>query len=281
METNIYFPKLTPNKDKIQAFNMLREDVVGNIVASYMTTYFTITDIISRMNLSISTQDFLDILEFFGVNHYHEGLLFGYEIDEFVEFITNYESSDENFEFFKIFISQNSKSIQTLHNLLNQKKFQLFLNQDLELLNNENSSRERYYNSIAKFRNSSIQSEFRKNLLMQFESKCAICNIHNEVLLIASHIIPYHMCWEDSELPEDPENGLLLCALHDSMFESGRLISFNNKGNILINPIIDSDLDHLGISNETRLNKKHLTYKRIKNLELHTKLFYKKVGEVS
>ena len=56
---------------------------------------------------------------------------------------------------------------------------------------------------------------------------CAVCGVSQRSLLIASHILP----WSKSEGNEktDPHNGIVLCVLHDKLFELD-YISFDNKG---------------------------------------------------
>ena len=56
---------------------------------------------------------------------------------------------------------------------------------------------------------------------------CAVCGVKERSLLIASHILP----WSKSKGNEktDPNNGIVLCVLHDKLFELD-YISFDNKG---------------------------------------------------
>ena len=63
------------------------------------------------------------------------------------------------------------------------------------------------------------QSFFRNALLSSYSSACCITGISNSSLLLASHIKP----WRDSSDSEktNPENGLLLNALHDKAFDAG------------------------------------------------------------
>ena len=81
------------------------------------------------------------------------------------------------------------------------------------------------------------QGKFRKDLLNR-DNACRICKIRNEKLLIASHIKP----WAKSEDKErkDPENGLLLCVMHDALFDK-HLITFDEEGKILISGSIKKD----------------------------------------
>ncbi len=80
------------------------------------------------------------------------------------------------------------------------------------------------------------QGVFRELLLEKFHHKCVLCGITLNELLIASHIKPWSKSNNIEKLNQN--NGLLLCAMHDKLFDSG-LISFNEKGNILISSKID------------------------------------------
>jgi len=73
------------------------------------------------------------------------------------------------------------------------------------------------------------QSEFKQQLLNRHKG-CVICSIQQRELLIASHIKPWRDCTSTERL--DVNNGLLLCALHDALFDKG-LISFTPEGDIL------------------------------------------------
>ena len=86
-----------------------------------------------------------------------------------------------------------------------------------------------------------------KRLLLQRGSKCALCKVTDERLLIASHI----KSWSESSNEErlDPNNGLLLCPNHDALFDK-YLISFKQDGDILIS-------DSLNEVNQIYLNVNH------------------------
>jgi len=75
-----------------------------------------------------------------------------------------------------------------------------------------------------------VQGFFRQAILSNYESRCAVCLITEERLLIASHIIPWS---EDEKRRADPSNGLALCALHDRAFDNW-LISFSESFELLV-----------------------------------------------
>ena len=73
-------------------------------------------------------------------------------------------------------------------------------------------------------------SKLREDIIKR-KGKCEICGISHNKLLIASHIKP----WAKSDNIEklDFENILLLCPMHDALFDKG-FISFDDNGKILI-----------------------------------------------
>lgn len=75
------------------------------------------------------------------------------------------------------------------------------------------------------------QGIFRENMLSKYKCRCAICGLGVKDLLVSSHIKE----WFESNDKEkvDHENGLLLCAMHDALFDK-HLISFNQDGKICI-----------------------------------------------
>jgi hypothetical protein len=83
---------------------------------------------------------------------------------------------------------------------------------------------------MLKTRSSSLQTYFRDLLLKKYK-KCLLCDISDEEILIASHIKPSAA----SNVIEkgDLNNGLLLCPLHDKLFDKG-YITFDSKTGELV-----------------------------------------------
>lgn len=82
------------------------------------------------------------------------------------------------------------------------------------------------------------QGAFRRLLLLK-RHQCQLCNVTTTAALRASHIKE----WADSSREErmDAENGLLLCANHDALFDR-HLISFEpNTGKICISESLDEN----------------------------------------
>ena len=88
------------------------------------------------------------------------------------------------------------------------------------------------------------QGVFRENLLEKYKF-CIITHINIPNILVASHIKPWSVCSNSERL--DVNNGLLLSATYDRLFDSG-LITFKNNGEILLSKYItDDNREKLGI----------------------------------
>lgn len=70
-----------------------------------------------------------------------------------------------------------------------------------------------------------------KKIVLKTKIKCDICGLSHKKLLIVSHIKPWAKSNDKEKL--DYNNILLLCPMHDALFDKG-LISFNDDGQILI-----------------------------------------------
>lgn len=79
------------------------------------------------------------------------------------------------------------------------------------------------------------QGYFKELLLDKYACKCALCNVTTKSMLVASHI----KNWSESTDAEklDENNGLLLCAHHDALFDK-HLITFDNTGTLLVSPTL-------------------------------------------
>lgn len=104
------------------------------------------------------------------------------------------------------------------------------------------------------------QSTFRALLALRDGMACHVTGLENSRLLIASHIVP----WSKSSAEEktDPENGLLLAANWDAVFDKG-FIYFNENGEVIFSDALDIDTSNsLGLDRNARLSCALLTKKR-------------------
>ncbi|MBQ2922040.1 MAG: HNH endonuclease [Tyzzerella sp.] len=82
------------------------------------------------------------------------------------------------------------------------------------------------------------QGSFRRLLLLEYHH-CCLCDITTTSVLRASHIKEWAVSSKDERM--DSDNGLLLCANHDALFDR-HLISFEpNTGNLCISSSINLD----------------------------------------
>ncbi len=82
------------------------------------------------------------------------------------------------------------------------------------------------------------QDKFRDGLLKKYHSKCCLCGVDDNSLLVASHIKPWAKSDEHEKL--DLANGLLLCPNHDKLFDGG-YITFAEDGRIIISERLSSN----------------------------------------
>lgn len=88
------------------------------------------------------------------------------------------------------------------------------------------------------------QGQFRKQLMDKYHGSCVITGINHPKLLVASHIKPWAASDNQERLHVD--NGLLLSATYDRLFDSG-LITFDKCGRIFLSSFI-------GVENEKKLH---------------------------
>ena len=87
------------------------------------------------------------------------------------------------------------------------------------------------------------QGEFRAALLRKWNSSCAVSTCKISAVLRASHIKPWRLSSNRERL--DPNNGLLLAAHIDALFDAG-LLTFSDDGEMIISKSIkNDDLAHL------------------------------------
>lgn len=123
-------------------------------------------------------------------------------------------------------------------------------------------------------RNSYLQKVFRNNLIAKYGCKCAICGKNIDEVLIASHI--YESSKSNVYQKVDCENGLLLCALHDKLFDR-HLITFDYKtGNLLYAPVLKDKLNDYQLTSDTKLQNDLLTKERKEYLKKHNEIFRNK-----
>lgn len=110
------------------------------------------------------------------------------------------------------------------------------------------------------------QGDFRKSLFKKYEGRCIVTGVDLTKLLIASHIKPWSVSENDERI--SPENGLLLSANYDRLFDSG-LISFKDDGKMIISSFVNQQNKNiLGLNNDIMVDLKSSSA-MLKNLEYH------------
>jgi len=138
--------------------------------------------------------------------------------------------SDNNTELFK-YIEQ-CFSVETI-----EKEYE-------DLTNEISDAGKKYTDVIVKARIG--QGAYRDALIEKYDCKCMLCGIKMKSVLMASHIKEFAVSTKAEST--DVNNGLLLCANHDKLFDQ-HLISFDSNGDIIISSqITDEQYADLGIS---------------------------------
>lgn len=115
------------------------------------------------------------------------------------------------------------------------------------------------------------QGEFRKQLINKYAGKCVVTGIDLTKLLVASHIKPWSV--SDNKERISSENGLLLSANYDKLFDSG-LITFKNDGTIITSSFINSNNKSLlGLTDDIKVDLKS-TPEMLSNLEYHRDVLF-------
>jgi integrase len=148
------------------------------------------------------------VIEFYGIYANHKGQFPDVTSEKIIEALKEF----------------NEKELEEL-NLENEEQFEKIYH----VMVNENDGKDVF--RIIKTRVG--QYKLRKILLQNYKSQCAMCDISHPKLLVTSHIKP----WANSSPEEriDPRNAILLCKLHDALFENG-FISLSDEYKILFSP---------------------------------------------
>ena len=85
----------------------------------------------------------------------------------------------------------------------------------------------------------------------KYHGSCVITGINHPKLLVASHIKPWVVSDNQERLQVD--NGLLLSATYDRLFDSG-LITFDKNGRIFLSSFIGTENEKKLANTEKQLN---------------------------
>ena len=109
------------------------------------------------------------------------------------------------------------------------------------------------------------QSRLRALTLSNYDSRCALCDVTNMDLLIASHIVR----WTDDSIARGRlSNILCLCRMHDALFEFG-YISVDDNLRVLKKPAMTSTVIRYLQETSDRVRKPRSHFPGIAYLQLH------------
>lgn len=123
-----------------------------------------------------------------------------------------------------------------------------------------------------------VQEIFKERLIKKYGQKCMMCGVTHSEMLIASHI--KRASEEDIFGKADFNNGFLLCATHDKLFDR-YLISFNCfTGQIMISTSLsDEEKKILGLDENFCLDAEYMTEDRVDYLMDHNQKFMERESE--
>lgn len=168
-------------------------------------------------------------------------------------------------------------------NTLSEEEFKQLIEKEEEFFKKIDELAKKYGESgtttvTSEVRLSSVQQAFRDKLIEKHGQKCLMCDITNKEMLIASHIKDAAM----SNIHEkaDFNNGLLLCANHDKLFDKF-LVTFNfYDGKIQISKSITEDEKKICLLNQNYvLPENILISERSDYLMWHNEEFHKRESQ--
>ena len=115
------------------------------------------------------------------------------------------------------------------------------------------------------------QGYYRQQIIDKWNGMCPITGIDIKSILISSHIVRWSESTDKERL--DPENGILLSPIFDSLFDR-YLISFKDNGELLISKKLNQkNVIKLGLRKDIKIN---VSKGMIKYLTRHRKKFNEK-----
>lgn len=115
------------------------------------------------------------------------------------------------------------------------------------------------------------QGLYREKLMQKYNKSCIVTGTNISQVLVASHIKPWAVCDNNERI--DVNNGLLLSATFDRLFDSG-LITFDKKGKMLVSNMVSKDnFDKLHIDDTINYDIKYAQTME-KYLDYHNKVIF-------
>lgn len=115
------------------------------------------------------------------------------------------------------------------------------------------------------------QGLYRDKLMQKYNKCCIVTGANISQVLVASHIKPWVIC--DNIERVDVNNGLLLSATFDRLFDSG-LITFDKNGKMYVSSMVGKDnFDKLHINDKINYDIKYVQGMQ-KYLDYHNKVIF-------
>lgn len=252
----MYIPKFLPKKENLKIVQKYNDETIFNVILLYLKNGVSnrkLDELI--LNLRTPGYESDNILKYYGITDKHKGIFNDLNIIEIIQLI-----------------KEDKQSVNELLEILtNYQHLYEYPCKTGKVITQEDD--EAYYNAEMKVRNRDLQHKLRIRLLKEFNSKCCICNINIADLLVASHIIPYSQCNEEIGKLSNPNNALLLCTLHDKLFESSNYITFINGKIKIEDSILEKEFQEYKINESITIPDKYLNEERRKFLEKHVEIF--------
>jgi len=120
-----------------------------------------------------------------------------------------------------------------------------------------------------------VKSRIYQDVLKDYVSEnytncCALCEIDQPELLVASHIIPWSF---DKNKRLDLDNCILLCNFHDKLFDKG-FISLNEDLNLIISKQLSKNVSHLLDNNTFKIPQEDIP--NLEYLKFHREEIFRK-----
>jgi len=250
--------------DQCRLYNLIYHFFTSNLEHSELEEMFLKID-------SANGFESIEILKYYGLNSNHRNIFNNYSVSNIIE-----ELDNSTYDFSSLIdLLKSNCLIEDFKQVNETDLMNLVINisQEKNLGNLSKNDIESYYNSLVMHRNPSLQQKFKNDLIKDFKGKCFICGLDEPGLLVASHIIPFSRCKDDFSVAWNKNNGLLLCSLHDKLFETGRYITIKN-GKILLKEKFNNErfCRLTNIYDNMTVNMEYLV-DRIKYLEKHNEWF--------
>jgi putative restriction endonuclease len=260
----MYFPKISKSIENFQLLGKYEPAVIFRILKIYLTTKKSSSEISFEVfNSNYNSLDVIGIIRHFGLSPAHSNLFSEKSTKEISEIFESEIKNDSKISrinrYFREFINEET-SLET------KIVYSILENQNLGL---DKTDKKILIDQFSKVRNNNLQSVFRKKLMEEFNSTCAFCEINHNDLLVASHIVPFSETLENLESSFDVNNGLILCVIHDKLFENSNSVTIDLEGSLIIKKNVIEILSKFKIQTKKKIDKKFLNSKRLEYLKKH------------